>query len=58
MAGYSIKPGPRDWVHSVALALAVTLTVYTILDVEYPRRGLIRLSDRDQALISLRDSMK
>ena len=58
MAGYSMKPGPRDWVHSVALALAVTLTVYTILDVEYPRRGLIRLSDRDQALISLRDSMK
>jgi len=26
--------------------------------VEYPRYGLIRLKDRDQALISLRDSMK
>jgi hypothetical protein len=58
MAGYSTKPGARDWVYSVALALAVTLTVYTILDVEYPRRGLIRLNDRDRALISLRDSMK
>jgi hypothetical protein len=32
--------------------------VYTILDVEHPRRGLIHLRDRDQALISLRDSMK
>jgi hypothetical protein len=58
MAGYSMKPGGRDWVYSVALALAVTLTVYTILDVEYPRLGLIHLRDRDRALISLRDSMK
>jgi hypothetical protein len=58
MAGYSMKLGGRDWVYSVALALAVTLTVYTILDVEYPRLGLIRLRDRDRALISLRDSMK
>jgi hypothetical protein len=58
MAGYSMKRGPRDWVYSIALALAVTLTVYTILDVEYPRRGLIRLRDTDRALLSLRDSMK
>lgn len=58
MAGYSMKPSDHDWLHSVALALAVTLTVYTILDVEYPRLGLIHLRDRDQALISLRDSMK
>jgi hypothetical protein len=58
MAGYSMKTGPRDWTYSIALALAVTLTVYTILDVEYPRRGLIHLRDRDQALLSLRDSMK
>jgi hypothetical protein len=36
----------------------VTLTVYTILDVEYPRRGLIRLRDLDRTLLSLRDSMK
>ena len=58
MAGYSMKPGGRDWLYSIALAVAVTLTVYTILDVEYPRRGLIRLSDLDRTLISLRDSMK
>ncbi len=58
MAGYSKKFGPPDWMSSIALALAVTLTVYTILDVEYPRHGLIGLRDRDQAMISLRDSMK
>lgn len=58
MAGYSMKAGPRDWMYSIALALAVTLTVYTILDVEYPRRGMIRLQELDRTLISLRDSMK
>ena len=58
MAGYSMNPGGRDRVYSIALALAVTLTVYTILDIEYPRMGLIHLRDRDQALNSLRDSMK
>jgi hypothetical protein len=58
MAGYSMKAGPRDWMYSIALALAVTLTVYTILDVEYPRRGVIRLQQLDRTLISLRDSMK
>jgi hypothetical protein len=58
MAGYSMKPGLRDWVYSIALALAVTLTVYTILDVEYPRRGLIRLREMDRTLLSLRDTMK
>ena len=58
MAGYSMKPGGRDWLYSIALAVAVTLTVYTILDVEYPRRGLIRLDDHDRMLISLRESMK
>src|ERR1700761_8202270 len=41
MAGYSMKPGSHDWLYTVALAVAVTLTVYTIMDVEYPRRGLI-----------------
>jgi hypothetical protein len=53
-----MKPGGRDWLYSIALAVAVTLTVYTILDVEYPRRGLIHLDDHDRMLISLRESMK
>jgi hypothetical protein len=58
MAGYSMKRGPRDWVYLITLAAAVTLTVYTILDVEYPRQGLIHLRHMDQSLIQLRDSMK
>ena len=58
MAGYSMKIGPPDWLSSIALALGVTLTVYTILDVEYPRLGVIRLTELDRPMLSLRDSMK
>jgi hypothetical protein len=58
MAGYSIKMGNRDWVYSIALAPIVTLTIYATLEIEYPRKGLIRLTNLDQNLITLRDSMQ
>ena len=58
MAGYSIKMGNRDWVYSIALAAMVTLTIYATLEIEYPRKGLIRLTNLDQNLIALRDSMQ
>jgi len=33
-------------------------TVYVILDIEYPRLGLIRVESADQVLVELRESMK
>jgi hypothetical protein len=36
-----------------ALAVAVTSTIYVTLEIEYPRRGLMRLSDIDQTLFNL-----
>jgi hypothetical protein len=36
--------------------LAVAVNV--IIDIEYPRLGLIRVGAFDQALVELRDSMK
>jgi hypothetical protein len=47
----------RSWFHMFALAVAVTLTIYATLEIEYPRQGLIRLSDTDKTLIDLRNSM-
>jgi hypothetical protein len=34
------------------------ITVFVILDIEYPRRGLIRADVYDQVLIELREDMK
>lgn len=58
LAGYSMKIRSRSWFHMFALTLAITLTIYATLEIEYPRRGFIRLIDSDQNLIDLRNSMK
>jgi hypothetical protein len=57
LGGYSMAVRGRSWFHMFALAIAVTLTIYATLEIEYPRRGLIRLADTDKTLIDLRNSM-
>ena len=57
LAGYGMTAVPRDWLYIVALAAAVTLTIYATLEIEFPRHGLIRLTDTDRTLIDLRSSM-
>ena len=47
----------RSWMHVFGFALVLSLTVYVILDIEYPRLGLIRVVDADRVLIELRQSM-
>lgn len=42
----------------VAFAVVVTLTIYVIFDLDYPRFGLIRLDFADQGLIDLLAGMK
>ena len=48
----------RNWVHMIAFGLAVAVVVYVILDLEFPRLGLIRLDRYDRALEELRETMK
>jgi hypothetical protein len=57
LAGYSIHARGRSWFYMVALAIAVTATIYATLEIEYPREGLIRLTGTDKTLINLRNSM-
>jgi hypothetical protein len=35
----------------------MALSVYLILDIEYPRLGLVRIDSFDRAMIDLRQSM-
>jgi hypothetical protein len=60
VAGYSMaggRPGSYS-VHTLVFAAIMAVTVYVILDLEYPRLGLIRVDAVDQVLVDLRDSMK
>jgi hypothetical protein len=44
----------RSWFYAHLVAATMTLTFYVILDLEYPRFGLIRIDTADQSLIDLR----
>jgi hypothetical protein len=58
LAGYSIgQGGRRSWAHLIGFAAVIAFTVYVIIDLEYPRRGLIRVDSRDEVLRELRASM-
>jgi hypothetical protein len=59
LAGYGMAGGRRrSWMHMILYAVIMSASLYTILDLEYPRVGLIRLDSADQVLIDLRSSMK
>jgi hypothetical protein len=47
----------RDWLHMLIFPLLMAVTLYVILDLEFPRRGLIRIDAADEVLIELRQSM-
>jgi len=47
-----------DWLHKIGFALTVAITVYVILDVEYPRLGFVRIDAIDQVLVETRAGMK
>ena len=58
LAGYGmIGSKLRSWFHMLGFALVMAVAVYVILDLEYPRLGLIRVDAFDQALVDLRKSM-
>lgn len=59
VAGYSLAGSRhRPWFHSWAFATVIAATVYVIMDIEYPRRGLIRVDAADQLLVDVLNGMK
>ena len=59
LAGYgSAKARNRSWLHVVSFAAAMAAAIYIILEIEYPRFGLINVDAFDEALVELRESIK
>lgn len=48
---------PRSWAHILTLPVLFSLIFYVILDIEFPRRGVIRLDDYDQLFMAIRARM-
>src|SRR5436309_2212634 len=59
LAGYQ-SAGEKGyaWIHKIAFATIVALTVYVIFEIEYPRLGLVRIDGIDHLLVDVRAGMK
>lgn len=57
LAGYNMA-GSKSRIHMLVFAAILAITVYVILDLEYPRLGLIQIAGDDQVLVEVRQGMK
>lgn len=58
LAGFGMgKAEKQSPLHLFGFAAIMALSVYLILDIEYPRLGLVRIDSFDQAYVELRASM-
>ncbi len=58
IAGFGMgDTSKRPWLHTWVFASALALTIYTIIDLEFPRVGIIRVDRYDAALLNQRKSM-
>lgn len=59
LSGYAMSRQPtRSILHILLFSLVVSASVYVVLDLEYPRAGVISLESMDQAIYQLRETMR
>jgi hypothetical protein len=59
LIGYAMSQNAqRSWLHTLTFAAIISLTVYVIVDLEFPRVGLIRVDSADDVLLQVRDQMR
>ena len=57
--GYDTAGGTtHHWLHILGFVIIMTVAVYVIMDIEFPRFGLIRIDAVDQLLVDVRKSME
>jgi len=58
LVGYAMSANKgRSWLHATAFAAVISLASYVIIDLEFPRLGLIRIDAADKVLVDLRKSL-
>jgi hypothetical protein len=59
LAGFAMRESSvRSWPHIITFLLMAGATLYLIMDVEYPRVGLVRVDSADFVLEGVLDSMR
>jgi hypothetical protein len=58
LAGFGMAKSERQsTIHLFSFAAIMMLSVYLILDMEYPRLGFVRIDSFDQSIVAIRESM-
>jgi hypothetical protein len=57
-AGYSMAGPKRNWIYVIGIAATISVITWVIVEVEYPRLGLIRVNAFDRALMEQRATMR
>ena len=58
-AGYGMAGSKsRSWIHMIGFAGVMAAAVNVIMDLEYPRLGLIRVDAFDQVQVDVREGMR
>jgi len=58
LAGFSMAAAPRSWVHMVMFAATLSITIYALTDMEFPRLGLIHVEGFDHFLSDVYGQMR
>ena len=59
LAGFAMaKRQRRSWLHLVFYAFVVAITIFILMNLEYPRAGHVQLDAVDRALLELRESIR
>jgi len=59
LAGFGMAAAKsRSWIHMLIFAATLTVTLYTLTDMEYPRLGLIRIEKFDHFLVDAHQHMQ
>jgi len=53
LIGFGMGPGRRNWLQMVSFAVTMAITLYLIVDLEYPRLGLIDVAEFERATVAL-----
>ena len=59
LAGFGMAAAKaRSWIHMVIFAGTLTVTLYIVTDMEFPRHGLIRIESFDHFLVEAYEQMR
>ncbi len=56
--GFGMTSGSeRSWLHMIGVSATIAIAIYVIVELEYPRLGVLRVDAVDQVLVNLRSTL-